>query len=89
MTVRNEIKGQIVRVGYTMHELVDRPHEEDGWKGSGKPGLLSLSMQPVLRWGGKMPPHTVVVCLRKPRPISSRTQSPCPYPADGAPAGRI
>ncbi len=38
MTVRNKIKGQIVRVGYTMHELVDRPHEEDGWK---EPGALS------------------------------------------------
>ena len=28
MTVRNEIKAQIVRAGYTMQELVDRLHEE-------------------------------------------------------------
>ena len=31
MTVRNEIKAQIVRAGYTMQELVDRLHEEYGW----------------------------------------------------------
>ena len=30
MTVRNEIKAQIVRAGYTMQELVDRLHEEYG-----------------------------------------------------------
>ena len=34
MTVRNEIKAQIVRAGYTMQELVDRLHEEYGWAGS-------------------------------------------------------
>ncbi len=28
MTVRNEIKAQIVRAGYTMQEVVDRLHEE-------------------------------------------------------------
>ena len=28
MTVRNEIKAQIVQAGYTMQELVDRLHEE-------------------------------------------------------------
>ena len=28
MTVRNEIKAQIVRAGYTMQELVDRLAEE-------------------------------------------------------------
>ena len=33
MTVRNEIKAQIVRAGYTMQELVDRLHEEYGWVG--------------------------------------------------------
>ena len=27
MTVRNEIKAQIVRAGYTMQEVVDRLHE--------------------------------------------------------------
>lgn len=31
MTVRNEIKAQIIRAGYTMQELVDRLHEEYGW----------------------------------------------------------
>ena len=31
MTVRNEIKAQIVRAGYTMQEVVDRLHEEYGW----------------------------------------------------------
>ena len=34
MTVRNEIKAQIVRAGYTMQELVDRLHEEYGWSDS-------------------------------------------------------
>ena len=32
MTVRNEIKAQIVRAGYTMQ--VDRLHEEYGWSDS-------------------------------------------------------
>ena len=27
MTVRNEIKAQIVRAGYTMQEVVDRLHD--------------------------------------------------------------
>ena len=30
MTVRNEIKAQIIRAGYTMQEVVDRLHEEYG-----------------------------------------------------------
>ena len=30
MTVRNEIKAQIVRAGYTMREVVDRLHKEYG-----------------------------------------------------------
>ena len=34
MTVRNEIKAQIVRAGYTMQELVDRLNEEYGWSDS-------------------------------------------------------
>ena len=33
-TVRNEIKAQIVRAGYTMQEVVDRLHEEYGWSDS-------------------------------------------------------
>ena len=34
MTVRNEIKAQIVRAGYTMQEVVDRLHEEYAWSDS-------------------------------------------------------
>ena len=34
MTVRNEIKAQIVRAGYTMQELVDRLAEEHDWSDS-------------------------------------------------------
>ena len=34
MTVRNEIKAQIVRARYTMQELVDRLHKEYGWSDS-------------------------------------------------------
>ena len=34
MTVRNEIKAQIVRAGYTMQEVVDRLHGEYGWSDS-------------------------------------------------------
>ena len=37
MTVRNEIKAQIVRAGYTMQEVVDRLHEEYGWSDSVSP----------------------------------------------------
>ena len=34
MNIRNEIKAQIVRVGFTMQELVDRLAEEYGWSNS-------------------------------------------------------
>jgi len=34
MSVRNEIKAQIVRAGFTMQELVDRLAEEYGWSDS-------------------------------------------------------
>ena len=34
MTVRNEIKAQIVRAGSTMQEEVDLLHEEYGWSDS-------------------------------------------------------
>ena len=43
MTVRNEIKAQIVRAGYTMQEVVDRLHEEYGW--SGRVSNLSAKLQ--------------------------------------------
>ena len=34
MSIRNEIKAQIIRVGFTMQELVDRLAEEYGWSDS-------------------------------------------------------
>ena len=34
MSIRNEIKAQIIRVGFTMQELVDRLAEEYGWSNS-------------------------------------------------------
>ena len=34
MTVRNEIKAQIIRAGYTMQEVVDLLHEEYDWSDS-------------------------------------------------------
>lgn len=32
--IRNEIKAQIVRAGYTMQEVVDQLHDEYGWSDS-------------------------------------------------------
>ena len=32
--IRNEIKAQIIRVGYTMQEVVDQLHDEYGWSDS-------------------------------------------------------
>ena len=34
MSVRNEIKAQIIRVGFTMQEVVDLLHDEYGWSDS-------------------------------------------------------
>ena len=34
MSVRNEIKAQIIRAGYTMQEAVDLLHDEYGWSDS-------------------------------------------------------
>ena len=34
MNIRNEIKAQIVRAGFTMQELVDRLADEYGWSDS-------------------------------------------------------
>ena len=31
MSVRNEIKAQIIRAGFTMQEVVDLLHDEYGW----------------------------------------------------------
>ena len=41
MTVRNEMKAQIIRAGYTMQSSVDRLHEEYGWSNS----IFNLSDQ--------------------------------------------
>ena len=30
-SIRNEIKAQIIRAGYTMQEVVDQLHDEYGW----------------------------------------------------------
>ena len=43
MTVRNEIKAQIVRAGYTMQEVVNRLHEE--YDGSDSVSNLSAKLQ--------------------------------------------
>ena len=32
--IRNEIKAQIIRAGYTMQEVVDLLHDEYGWSDS-------------------------------------------------------
>lgn len=32
--IRNEIKAQIIRAGFTMQELVDRLHDDYGWSDS-------------------------------------------------------
>ena len=34
MNIRNEIKSQIVRAGFTMQEVVDLLHDEYGWSDS-------------------------------------------------------
>ena len=34
LNIRNEIKAQIVRAGYTMQEVVDMPATEHGWSDS-------------------------------------------------------
>lgn len=34
MNIRNEIKAQIVRAGFTMQELVDRLSDDYGWSDS-------------------------------------------------------
>ena len=34
MSIRNEIKSQIIRAGFTMQEVVDLLHDEYGWSDS-------------------------------------------------------
>ena len=43
MNIRNEIKAQIVRAGYTMQEVVDMLAAEHGWSDSGS--NLSAKLQ--------------------------------------------
>ena len=43
MSVRNEIKAQIIRAGYTMQEVVDLLHDEYGW--SDRVSNLSAKLQ--------------------------------------------
>lgn len=33
-SIRNEIKAQIIRAGYTLQEVVDQLHDEYGWSDS-------------------------------------------------------
>ena len=47
MTVRNEIKAQIVRAGYTMQELVDKLHDEYGWSDSASNLSAKLQRQSI------------------------------------------
>ena len=43
MSVRNEIKAQIIRAGFTMQEVVDLLHDEYGW--SDRVSNLSAKLQ--------------------------------------------
>ena len=43
MSVRNEIKAQIIRAGFTMQEVVDLLHDEYGWSDS--VSILSAKLQ--------------------------------------------
>ena len=43
MSVRNEVKAQIIRAGYTMQEAVDLLHDEYGWSDS--VSILSAKLQ--------------------------------------------
>lgn len=47
MNIRNEIKAQIVRAGYTMQELVDKLHDEYGWSDSVSNRSAKLQRQSI------------------------------------------
>ena len=54
-SIRNEIKAQIVRAGYTMQEVVDLLHDEYGWSDSvsnlsGKLQRGSLRYREAVSW---------------------------------------
>ena len=59
MSVRNEIKAQIVRAGFTMQEAVDLLHDEYGWSDSvsiclpscsGRASAIKRSSSLLTRW---------------------------------------
>ena len=49
MNVRNEIKAQIVRAGFTIQEVVDLLHDEYGWSDS-VPNLSAKLQQESIRY---------------------------------------
>ena len=49
MSVRNEIKAQIIRAGFTMQEVVDLLHDEYGWLDS-VPNLSAKLQRESIRY---------------------------------------
>ena len=49
MNIRNEIKSQIVRAGFTMQEVVDLLHDEYGWSDS-VPNLSAKLQRESIRY---------------------------------------
>ena len=47
MSIRNEIKAQVVRAGFTIQELVDRLAEEYGWSDSVSNLSAKLQMESI------------------------------------------
>ena len=47
-SIRNEIKAQIIRAGYTMQEVVDQLHDEYGWSDSVSNLSGKLQREPLL-----------------------------------------
>ena len=69
MSIRNEIKAQIVRAGFTMQEVVDRLHDEYDWSDS--VSNLSAKLQRESISSGSMPLPRDLDILR---PLSSLTR---------------
>ena len=49
MNIRNEIKSQIIRAGFTMQEVVDLLHDEYGWSDSVSVSYTHLTLPTILR----------------------------------------
>ena len=49
MNIRNEIKSQIIRAGFTMQEVVDLLHDEYGWSDS-VPNLSAKLQRESIRY---------------------------------------